>query len=124
MILILSDNMRMRFNYLDDFLKDLKSLKKKIPSLEDDLKNFEKFIPGVDFGQNKRFVVLTEDTQKQIKIIKTRLMVRSLKGSDKTRLIFSFCVHEDCVDFIELYLKNQKSREDESRIEEYLKFKK
>ncbi|MDP2642676.1 MAG: hypothetical protein Q8P62_02440 [Candidatus Peregrinibacteria bacterium] len=113
----------MKFNYLDDFLKDLKSLKKKIPSLEDDLKNFEKFIPGVDFTQNKRFVVLTEDSRRQIKIIKTRLMVRSLKGSSKTRLIFSFCVREDCVDFIELYLKNQKSREDESRIQEYLKCK-
>ncbi|KKQ71431.1 MAG: hypothetical protein UT33_C0009G0022 [Candidatus Peregrinibacteria bacterium GW2011_GWC2_39_14] len=111
----------MKFNYLDDFLRDLKSLKKKIPSLEQDLKNFEKFIPGVDFSKNKRFVILTEDSRKQIKIIKTRLMVRSLKGSSKTRLVFSFCVCEDCIDFIEIYLKNQKSREDDARIQEYLK---
>jgi hypothetical protein len=111
----------MKFNYLDDFLKDLKSLKKKIPSLEEDLKNFEKFIPGVDFTKNKRFIILTEDNKKQIKIIKTRLMVRSLKGSSKTRLIFSFCIHENCMDFIEIYLKNQKSREDNLRIQEYLK---
>ncbi len=102
-------------------MKDLRSLKKKIPSLEQDLKNFERFIPGVDFAQNKRFIILTEDHQKRIKIIKTRLMVRSLKGSSKTRLIFSFCVHEDCIDFIEIYLKNQKSREDKLRIQEYLK---
>jgi hypothetical protein len=112
----------MKFNYLDDFLKDLKSLKKKIPSLAEDLRNFEKFIPAVDFSQNKRFIILTEDPQKQIKIIKTRLMVRSLKGSSKTRLIFSFCIHEECIDFIEIYLKNQKSREDTARIEEYLKY--
>lgn len=112
----------MKFNYLDDFLKDLRSLKKKIPSLEEDLKNFEKFIHGVNFSQNKRFVILTEDSQKQIKIIKTRLMVRSLKGSSKTRLIFSFCVRaEEHIDFIEIYLKNQKSREDSFRIQEYLK---
>lgn len=111
----------MKFNYLDDFLKDLRSLKKKIPSLDEDLKNFEKFIPGVNFSQNKRFVILTEDNQKQIKIIKTRLMVRSLKGSSKTRLVFSFCVRADCIDFIEIYLKNQKSREDSFRIQEYLK---
>ncbi|MFA6917523.1 MAG: hypothetical protein WC285_01645 [Candidatus Gracilibacteria bacterium] len=106
---------------MDDFLKDLRSLKKKIPSLGEDLKNFEKFIPAVDFTKNKRFIILTEDLQKHIKIIKTRLMVKSLKGSSKTRLIFSFCVHEDCIDFIEIYLKNQKSREDTSRIQEYLK---
>ena len=60
----------MKFNYSDDFLKDLKSLKKKIPSLDGDLKNFEKFIQGVDFAKNKRFIILTEDLQKRIKIIK------------------------------------------------------
>ncbi len=71
------------------FLKDLKKLKKKLPSLEGDLKNFEKFIHSVDFDNNKRFVTLTNELEKGVRIIKTRLMVRSLKGSSKTRLIFS-----------------------------------
>jgi len=110
----------MHFNYLDDFLKDLKKLKKKIHSLEGDLKNFEKFIPAVDFDKNKRFIILTTDDAKGVKIIKTRLMVRSLKGSSKTRLIFSFCLREDSIDFIEIYLKNEKSREDSARIQSYL----
>lgn len=110
----------MNFNYLDDFLKDLKKLKKKIPSLEGDLKNFEKFIPAVDFDNNKRFVILTSDYAKGVKLIKTRLMARSLKGSSKTRLIFSFCIREDSIDFIEIYLKNEKSREDPTRIKNYL----
>ena len=110
----------MKFNYLDDFLKDLKKLKKKIPSLEGDLKNFEKFIPAVNFDNNKRFITLTSETKKGIRIIKTRLMVRSLKGSSKTRLIFSFCLRKDSIDFIEIYLKNQKSREDSSRIKNYI----
>lgn len=110
----------MRFNYLDDFLKDLKKLKKKIPSLGGDLKNFEKFIPVVDFDNNKRFVTLKNDRRKGARVIKTRLMVRSLKGASKTRLIFSFCIRADSIDFIEIYLKNQKSREDSARIEEYL----
>lgn len=112
--------MRMNFNYLDDFSKDLKKLKKKIPSLEGDLKNFEKFIPAVDFDNNKRFIILTRDEKKGVKIIKTRLMVRSLKGSSKTRLIFSFCMRGDTIDFIEIYLKNEKSREDSVRIKNYL----
>ena len=110
----------MNFNYLDDFLKDLKKLNKKIPSLEGDLKNFEKFIPAVDFDNNKRFLILTADNVQGVKIIKTRLMVRSLKGSSKTRLIFSFCMREDSIDFIEIYLKNEKSREDFTRIKNYL----
>lgn len=110
----------MKFNYLEDFLKDLKKLKKKIPSLEGDLKNFEKFIPAVNFDNNKRFVIIKTDETKNIKVIKTRLMVRSLKGSSKTRLIFSFCISQDSIDFIEIYLKNEKSREDFVRIKEYL----
>lgn len=113
--------MTMNFNYLEDFLKDLKKLKKKIPSLEGDLKNFEKFIPAVDFDKNKRFIILTKNDRKGIKVIKTRLMVRSLKGSGKTRLIFSFCIRKDSIDFIEIYLKNEKSREDSLRIKNYIK---
>lgn len=110
----------MQFNYLDEFLRDFKKLKKKFSSLEGDLKNFEKFIPRVDFDNNKRFITLTDDQEKGVRIIKTRLMVRSLKGSGKTRLVFSFCLRKDSIDFIEIFLKNQKSREDKSRIDSYL----
>lgn len=111
----------MNFNYLDEFLNDLKKLKKKIPSLEEDLKNFEKFIPAVNFDNNKRFTILFRNDEKGIKLIKTRLMVRSLKGSSKTRLIFSFHIHKDSIDFIEIYLKNEKSRENSTRIKTYIK---
>ncbi|MBD3330221.1 hypothetical protein GF354_01675 [Candidatus Peregrinibacteria bacterium] len=112
--------MKMNFNYLESFLKDLKKLKKKIPSLEGDLKNFEKFIPSVDFNNNKRFVTLTNSPEKGVRVIKTRLMVRSLKGASKTRLIFSFCVKRDSIDFIEIYLKNERPRENSSRIDKYI----
>lgn len=111
----------MNFNYTDDFLKDLKKLKKKIPYLTGDLQNFEKFIPAVDFDKNKRFITIRDDAKKSVKIIKTRLMVRSLKGSSKTRIIFAFCLRADSIEFIEIYLKNEKAREDNARIEEYLK---
>jgi hypothetical protein len=110
----------MNFNYTEDFLKDLKKLKKIIPSLEEDLKSFEKFIPAVDFENNKRFITLKNNDKKGIRIVKTRLMVRSLKGSSKTRLIFSFRIHKDSIDFIEIYLKNEKARENSSRIKNYL----
>ncbi len=110
----------MNFNYPEDFVRDLKRLKKKFPSLEGDLKNFERFISAVDFDNNKRFVTLSCDLQKGVRILKTRLMVRSLKGSSMTRLIFSFCVKQNAIDFIEIYLKSRKSREDSARISAYL----
>ncbi|MBT6069006.1 hypothetical protein HOG48_04585 [Candidatus Peregrinibacteria bacterium] len=110
----------MNFDYSDEFLKDFKKLKKKFPSLDGDLKNFEKFVAGVDFDNNNSFVVLVKDDGKGVKIIKTRLMVRSLKGKSKTRLIFSFCLREGSIYFIEIYLKNQKNREDTERIDDYL----
>jgi hypothetical protein len=110
----------MLFNYLEDFLKDFKKLKKKIPSLEGDLKNFEKALPAVDFDNNKRFVTLTNNPKKGVRIVKTRLMVRSLKGSTKTRVVFAFRICGDSVDFIEIYLKNQQVREDSARIKGYL----
>lgn len=110
----------MNFNYLDEFLKDVKKLKKKIPSLKGDLENFEKFIPAVDFDNNNRFITLKNDTQKGARVVKTRLMVRSLKGSSQTRLVFSFCIREDSIDFIEIYMKNKKPREDSERITDYL----
>jgi len=110
----------MHFNYLDDFVKDLKKLKKKIPSLEGDLKNFEKALPAVDFDNNKRFITLTNNPKKGVRIIKTRLMVRSLKGSTKTRVVFAFRVYGNSIDFIEIYLKNHQTRENSARISEYL----
>ena len=82
--------MKMKFNYSDEFLRDVKRLKKKIPSLEEDLKNFEKFIPAVDFDKNNRFITVKNDSKKGKRIVKTRLIARSLKGLSKTRLIFSF----------------------------------
>ncbi len=111
----------MKFNYSDEFLKDFKKLKKKILSLDEDMKNFEKFVPAVDFDNNKRFVTLLRDDENGFRIIKTRLMVRSLKGSAKTRLVFAFRFHDSgIIDFIEIYLKNKKEREDPERIERWI----
>jgi len=84
------------------------------------LENFERFLPAIDFANNKRFITIRTDDSKGARVIKTRLMVRSLKGSSKTRVVFSFCLREDSVDFIEIYMKSEKSREDTERINEYL----
>ncbi|MBI5414546.1 hypothetical protein HZA38_03440 [Candidatus Peregrinibacteria bacterium] len=113
--------MKMIFSSLPEFEKEYKRLSKKIPSLESDLENFRKFIVGVDFENNKRFILLKKNDEKGIRIIKTRLMVRSMKGSSKTRIIFCFCIRGNHIEFLEIYMKNEKDREDTDRIERYLK---
>ena len=112
-----------KYEFREHFLyaKDFKQLAKKVASLPEDLVNFRKFIGGVDFTNNKRFVTLHHDCDQQIRIVKTRLMARSLKGSSQLRLVF---LVDECLGsilLIELYLKSQQAREDEARIQKCLK---
>lgn len=109
----------MKFSSLPEFEKEVKKLRKKIPTLDEDLEVFQKSIPFVNFDKNKRFISLHVNEERTKRIIKTRLMCRSMKGSSSARIIFSFYAHEDHIEFIELYLKNNKTREDSKRIEKY-----
>ncbi len=109
----------MIFRSLPEFEKERKRYVKKFPSLEADLGNFKKFIPYVDFEKNSRYVVLKR--KGTMRIMKTRLLVRSLHGAGMTRLVFSFCVSGSEITFIELFLKSEKEREDGVRIEEFLR---
>jgi|GEM_PF-2288310 len=111
---------RFEFESLPGFDRDLKKLSKKCASLIQDLDFFRKFIAGVDFDNNKRFDILHRDTIRQLLIIKTRLMVRSLKGSSKMRLVFSFCVIGPRIVFIELFMHGQQERESQQRIDDFL----
>lgn len=110
----------MNFRSLPVFEKELKKYLKKYPSLREDLEVFKKTFASVELGNNKRFVILREDIS--YKIIKTRLACKCLKGSDKTRLIVAVAVCEEEVTFLELYFKMNKEREDQERIEEFLRF--
>lgn len=108
----------MKFNCISLFKKDLKKLSKKIPSLEKDLENFQRFIGAVQFGNNKRFIILCH--KNDFLIVKTRLMARSMKGTSKTRLIFAVNQKTQAITFIELYLKNKSERENQLRIKNFL----
>jgi len=115
--------MRCEIESLPEFDREYKKLFKKYASLKQDLENFSKFVVAVDFDNNKRFDILYRNTQSQLLIIKTRLMVRSLKGSSKVRLIFAFSKTESKITLIELYLHGQQERENRSRIEDYIRSK-
>lgn len=114
--------MTMNFNTIKAFEKDLKRLSKKYRSLPEDLEELKRRLPYVDFQENKHFIVLHRKAG--LKIIKARFACRSVKGKSIFRIIFAH--HQktnrvEFIDFIELYFKGDQVREDQKRIQGYLK---
>ncbi len=122
----------MNFDYSPEFQKDLKRLTKKWRSLPRDIESVERDIlplyveqKGVDiirlreafFGGYKA-VVLT--TTADAEVIKMRLDCESLGTNSKTRLIFVAVKTEGAIRFVELYAKNEKTREDPARYRKYM----
>ncbi len=108
----------MNFNEINYFTKDFKRLSKKYKSLPDDLLEFKKVISEFPLGRGKHFIILT--ATEAVKIIKARLFCRYLKGSS-LRIIYAYKETKQVIEFIELYSKNEKEREDNERIRDYLK---
>lgn len=123
----------MNFSQTPEFQKDVKRLSKKVKTLVNDLAAAEKYIaplyqklaPDVavaeyrrSFFAGKRAAILPGSTDK-IEIIKMRLDTDTSQYRQKLRLVCVAIVDDDSVTFIELYVKNDKSREDASRISRY-----
>lgn len=108
----------MKFSEHPQFSKELKRLARKYLSLEKDMVDFGRVVSTVPLGNGKHFAVLT--FKDEIKIIKARLFCRYLKGA-VLRIVYAFCITTETIEFIELYPKNEKPREDDARIKEYLK---
>ena len=109
----------MNFDEATEFTKEFERLTKKYPSLPIDLKKFKKALPQVDIKNSKKnFTVLKETNC--VMVVKARLRVACLKGVPKTRIVFILRIENDVVDFIEIYIKNDKAREDAARIDFYL----
>jgi len=108
----------MNFNKTYEFSKDFKRLSKKYKSLDDDLIEFKKVISKFPLGSGKHFVVIIE--KENVKIIKSRLFCRYLKGSS-LRIIYAYCEKKHRVEFIQLYFKGDKENEDHVRIKNYLR---
>lgn len=107
----------MKFNEINEFSKDFKRLSKKYKSLSDDLLEFKKVVSEIPFGVGKHSVILT--ATETVKIIKSRFFCRYLKGSS-LRIIYAYCKNKQMIEFIELYSKSEKEREDRQRINDYL----
>jgi len=124
----------MNFEYTAEFKKDLKRLQKKWRSLPSDLGDVELQITSLyisddnpaelaeyraAFFSGKRATILLNNDNKK-EVVKMRLVVSSLGTNSKVRIIFIAVVADGIVQFIELYSKSDKDREDQSRIKKYL----
>lgn len=122
----------MNFEQVDEFKKELKALKKRWRTLEADLERAKPAIlslytpvEGVDlelyrsqfFGSSMATIITSTDT---VEVIKIRLDSDSPGAKGKLRLIFVAAVSQKKVVFIELFSKNDKSREDAQRIKRYI----
>lgn len=122
----------MNFKESPEFKKDLKSLGKKVRTLESDLKPVcaiieQLYTPSSSqelikyrslFFDGRRATILHKSDT--LEVIKMRLDTEDRSMNGKLRLVFVAIINDGTVTFIELYAKNIKSREDLNRIKKYL----
>lgn len=109
------------FRFTREFIRDFKKLVKKYRTLNKDLERFKNLIYFSPIIKNKHFAILHKF--KNILICKARLHCEYLYGYE-LRIIYAY--HEktneiEFIEFIELYFKGDKEREDKFRIDNYLK---
>ncbi len=112
----------MEFTKLDEFQKDLKKLKKRFRTLEDDLKVLEKVLriePGPD--GNGRFSIEGLGIEQEIvKVKKFACKALKNKGAGSgIRIIYAYIEETDTIEYIEIYYKGDKEIEDRDRILDY-----
>lgn len=108
----------MRFSESDEFAKELKKLKKRYRTLEDDIAVLKKAITAAPTGLGKHDVVLKSDEVLGLFAVKRRMMCRAVRGS-QFRVTYLYLAGEVEVLYIELYYKGDKVSENRSRIDHY-----
>lgn len=107
----------MNFKYAREFQKDFKKFLKKFRSLNSDLKEFKKILNNSPLGIGKHFNIITKDNL--VFIIKARFFCCSLRKKD-LRIIYAYHQDKKIIEFIEIYFKGNKPREDLRRIKDYI----
>lgn len=125
----------MNFDETPEFKKDVKALKKRVPTLSGDLARAKVrveslYITGDDmddadlaefrtqFFSGKIATILPGSTE-EVEIIKIRLDSDTNQYRNKLRLVFTAVRTDKRVLFVEIYSKNDKDREDTARIKRY-----
>lgn len=122
----------MNFDSTDEFTKDVKRLSKKWRSIPSDIEDAKQTLlslyveqEGADlselrksFFNGSRATILHQLDDGEI--VKMRLDVAALGSNSKVRLVFVAVTQPHAIIFIEMYAKNEKNREDQTRIRRYL----
>ena len=122
----------MNFDETAEFTRELKSLTKRWDSLHNDLEKVKRQIETLymenseinmneyrqNFFNGKRATILRQSEDNEV--VKMRLDCASLGNKSLLRLIFIYIKTGSRVLLVELYSKNDKSREDTTRIKRYL----
>jgi len=107
----------------EEFKKDLKKLKKRFKTLDEDLETFVRVQLkayhklNIDNGGVVRISELGIETPEIYKARK--FACKSLKGKGANsgiRIIYAYYKEEDIIEFIEIYFKGDKEKEDRKRI--------
>lgn len=106
------------YERLTTFDKEFKRLFKKYRSLEKDLEVLKSVLELFPTGQSNNSEIVHNGNN--VKIVKTRLFCRYLKGST-LRLTYAYHQNGNKICFIEIYFKGDKENEDRERIKEYIK---
>ncbi len=113
----------MNYKETKDFQKDFKKLFKKYKSLNKDLEVFKKVLEKFPKGNSRHFAILTEADN--CVVVKARFFCKYLRKKS-LRVIYSYSEESGDlefvgIEFIEVYFKGSKEREDKKRIDDYLK---
>jgi len=105
------------FDTLAIFDKEFKRLSKKYQTLYDDLEKFKKILVIYPTGIGKNFTIIRSN--QFMKIVKARLACQTLRNR-ALRIIYAYFIQKQKIEFIELYSKSEKNKENYGRINEYL----
>jgi hypothetical protein len=123
------------FRQTPEFKKDLKTLKKRWRSLENDIEIAKKVIVPLYVQTNPRDVISVENYREKFfarkgntvlkvidggEIVKIRIDCASLGNKNAVRLVFVYRKIGSAIDLLELYSKTDKGREDRGRLKKYL----
>jgi mRNA-degrading endonuclease RelE of RelBE toxin-antitoxin system len=116
------------YSSIPEFEKDLKKLKIRFPTLNEDLETAKRNTIELKYlhkKDNKSIFEIPGFCSEKLLICKIKKFAcKSLKcrgNRSGIRIIYSFCVDSNCVEFIEIYFKGDKENEDFDRIKKYLK---
>ena len=122
----------MNYERLSIFVRELKALTKRYPSLPNDIKIAEQVIGTLystqnnydtatirkNFFNSKRAAVITKSDS--FEAVKMRLDCASLGNKNSMRVVFVFVKNNEEVTFIELFSKSDKDREDSERLQQFI----